>query len=425
MSWSSCSAESPSAFVMSSDLDDPTQQSERSSRRYLPNLAVALAMGAVFTAFLGVLLTAAEDIGLSAGQTNGWIMAVFGIPGIVGFVLTWQFRVPMLLTGNAFIIVFIARVGTDYSWAELVGASMLAGLAVLIMVPLGLTDVIARLLPAPIVFGLLAGAVFPFIIEMFTAINQDLMLVGGTVVVFLAAKVLLEPRVPAILPALLAGVLLALLGGGLTSQPGGAVQLLPTITVPEFTVGSVLTVAPVMLVLITVQANIPSTVFLREQGFEPPERLLTLLSGGGTIGSSLLGPVGVSLSLPATAYTAGQEAGPLTGRYRGVLLGSLVLFAFAPIAGFATLLARVVPAALLTVVAGLALLGVLADALKKVSSGPLVLGPLVAFSIAMSDLSLAGFGPFFWAIVGGVVVSRAVEHRGWNELHDEPTASQS
>ena len=96
-------------------------------------------MGAVFTAFLGVLLVAAETVGLSDGEVNGWIIAGFGIPGMMGFVLTWRYRIPLLVTGNAFIIIFIARLGTEFSWPELVGASLLAGVAVLIMVPLGLT----------------------------------------------------------------------------------------------------------------------------------------------------------------------------------------------------------------------------------------------------------------------------------------------
>lgn len=67
----------------------------------------------------------------------------------------------------------------------------------------------------------------------------------------------------------------------------------------------------------------------------------------------------------------------------------------------------------------------MADALKKVSGGPLVLGPLLAFAIALSDMSLLGFGPFFWAIAGGIAVSRIAEHRGWHQLHEASAPAQS
>lgn len=374
-------------------------------------------MGAVFIAILGVLLTAADTIGLSDGETNGWIMAAYGIPGVIGFLLTWHYRIPMLMTGNAFIIVFIARLGTEFPWAELVGASLLAGVAVLIMVPLGLTELIARLLPAPIVFGLLAGAVLPFIIEMFTRLGDETVIVGGTIIVYMVAKLLWEPRFPPILAALIAGVGITLISGRVDTTASEATTLLPALTAPEFSLTSILTLVPVMLVLITVQANIPSIVFLREQTYDPPERLITLLSGVGTIASSPLGAVGLSLSLPATAYTAGPDAGPVPSRYVAVLIGAAILFGFGLLAGFATLISDIFPAALLVVIAGLALLGVMSDALRKVTAGPLVWGPLFAFAITLSNLSLFGFGPFFWAIAGGIGVSLLIERQSWRSLN--------
>ncbi len=382
-------------------------------RRILPSIAVALSMGAVFTAFLSVLLSAAETIGLSNAETNAWIMAAYGIPGAIGFFLAWRYRIPILMTGNAFILVFIAQLGTDFSWPELVGGSMLAGLAVLIMVPFGLTQIVSRILPPPIVFGLLAGAVLPFLVHMFDALGDETLIVGGTIAVYLLAKMLWEPKIPAILPALVASVLITLLAGRVDVAMADATPLLPVLTRPQFTVAAALTVAPVMLVLITVQANIPSMVFLRDQGYEPPERLITLLSGSGTMAGSLFGAVGFSLSLPATAYSAGPDAGPMGSRYRAVLMASAILAAYGALAGFASLISDVLPAAVLTVVAGLALLGVVSEALKKVTAGPLIWGPLFAFAITLSDLTLFGFGPFFWAIVGGTGVSLLIERPAW------------
>ena len=398
------------------DQQDARDWSPDGWRAVLPSLAVALSMGAVFTAFLGVLLVAAETVGLSDGEVNGWIIAGFGIPGLMGFVLTWRYRIPLLVTGNAFIIIFIARLGTEFSWPELVGASLIAGVAVLIMVPLGLTRAVSRLLPAPIVFGLLAGAVLPFIVDMFSTLGDERLIVGGAIAVYLVGKAWWEPRVPAILPALVTAVLIAVLSGRVDVDSSGSTVLAPVFTAPEFSLTAILTVAPVMLVLITVQANIPSMIFLREQGYEPPERLITVLSGTGTVGASVLGPVGLSLSLPATAYSAGPDAGPTATRYWAVLMGSTILFAYGLLAGFAALISDILPAAVLIAVAGLALLGVMADALKKITAGPLTWGPLFAFAITLSDLTLFGFGPFFWAIAGGIAVSFLIERSAWRSI---------
>jgi benzoate membrane transport protein len=66
--------------------------------------------------------------------------------------------------------------------------------------------------------------------------------------------------------------------------------------------------------------------------------------------------------------------------------------------------------------AGLALLPALRVSLREITAGPLVLGPLFAFVIALSDMSLLGLGPFFWSLVVGALVSRVFERDGWQQL---------
>ena len=84
------------------------------------------------------------------------------------------------------------------------------------------------------------------------------------------------------------------------------------ITTPAFSLNAILTAAPVLLVLITLQSTVPSIIFLRDQGFEPPEKLINLIDGTSTVLGSLLGPTGVSLSLPPTSLAAGPQAGEAT-----------------------------------------------------------------------------------------------------------------
>jgi benzoate membrane transport protein len=72
-------------------------------------------------------------------------------------------------------------------------------------------------------------------------------------------------------------------------------------------------------------------------------------------------------------------------------------------------LPALLPLPLLLAVAGLALLGVLSQALEQIVKGPLRLGPLVAFAVASSTLSLFGLGAAFWALVFGTLTSLLVE----------------
>ena len=47
--------------------------------------------------------------------------------------------------------------------------------------------------------------------------------------------------------------------------------------------------------------------------------------------------------------------------------------------------------------------------------GTLTLGPLFAFAIALSDMTLFGLGPFFWSLVVGTAISLLLEREGWAE----------
>lgn len=266
---------------------------------------------------------------------------------------------------------------------------------------------------------MLAGAVLDFFVGLFDALDDHWLLVGPALLAYLVGRRFLEPRIPAVLPAVVAGVVAAGLTGGLAAPPAELALPAPALTLPVFSLGAIVTAAPVIVALVTLQTNAPSVVFLRAQGYEPPERVLTLVSGGGIALASVFGPVAVSLSLPATALTAGPDAGERALRHRAALLAAGAAVLIAALAGYAADLPTLVADAVTII--GLAVVGVFASALQQVVAGPLTLGLLFAFGIAVSDLSLLGLGAFFWALVLGVGVSRLVEPRAWQQLRAAPS----
>lgn len=393
-------------------------------RRSLPALMAGFTGSMVFLAVLGIMLAAAgpEGLGLSEGRTSGWIAVVYGLPMVPSLVLSIRLRTPMPFTGNVFAIIFFVTLGHTVAFAELAAASIVAGAIVLVTGAFGITSRLARRIPTPIVQGLIAGAVMPFLIHVFTSLGvsgdgwEVPVVVGSTVVVFFVSQRVFGPVVPAIFPAFVAGFLAAVATGQLGAFPTSiSFPALEPIR-PAFTWQAILTVAPVLVALLTVQANVPSVVYLRSQGFEPPGRLVDLVSGVGTVLGSFLGPVLVSLALPAVLVLAGPTAGRRELRYRSVFLPIAVGIGIAVFAGTASDLAVLLPPALLFAIAGLALLPALIAALRSIASGPLVLGPVVAFAIALSDMRIAGLGPFFWSLVLGTLVSFAFEREGWREL---------
>jgi benzoate membrane transport protein len=378
-------------------------------QRWLPALGTAIPLIIFPIAVLSLPLAAAQEMRLSAAETTSWILVLYGLPGLWGLVLTIRYRQPLLLTGNIFVLIFIASLGGRLSYPELVGASIVAGASIVLLSALGLTGRLAAWIPAPIVLGLLAGAVMPFVSDIFTSLGDAPALVGGTVLAYFLSRRVLGTRLPAILPALIAGLAIAALDGEFGQVPARLSLPIPTVTNPDFSVHAIATATPVLVILITLQSNLPSVVFLQNHGYHPPERVINNVSGVSTLLGSLLGPTAVSLSLPVTALVAGPDAGEHQLRHRAVYLASGPVLLIALLAGIAADLPAIIPLPLLLTLAGLAVVDLLASTLQQITQGPLLLGPLFAFAIALSEISVLGFGPFFWALVIGTGISLLLE----------------
>lgn len=405
-------------------------------RRSLPAIVASIPVAILYFAVLGIVLTAAgpEGLDLTNARTSGWIAVAYGFPTLIALVLTIRTRQPLLITGNVFAIIFVVSLGDQFTFPELVAASMLAGAIVLVAALFGLTGRIAAAIPAPIVYGLIAGAVMPFVVNVFTFLSTSRdgvglpyevpFMVGSALLAYLVSQRLFGTRLPPILPAFVVGLLVAWLTGQLGAFPTSyAFPSLEPVR-PSFNFDAILTATPVLVALLTVQSNIPSVIYMRTQGFSPPERTINLLSGAGTIVGSFWGPLAASLALPPLLLTAGPGAGPHGLRYRAVFLPAAAGLSIALFASTATDIATLVPTTLLLTMAGLALIGALVSALKEITKGPLVLGPIFAFAIALSDITLLGLGPFFWSLVGGAGVSLLLERDGWRRLRTEAIAEE-
>jgi benzoate membrane transport protein len=284
---------------------------------------------------------------------------------------------------------------------------------------LGLTERLAAWIPVPIVFGLLAGAVLPFVSDFFTTLGDAPAVVGGTLLAYLVSRRVLGTRLPAILPALVTGLTVTAVTGQFGQVTVPLSLAVPEITLPVFSLPAILTATPVLVVLMTLQANLPSVRFLHSQDYHPPEFVIDVVGGIGTMLGSFLGPTGISLSLPATSLVAGSGAGEHEIRHRSVYLASGAALLVGLLAGIAAGLAAVIPLVLLLTLAGLSVVDVLGNALKRITQGPLLLGPLFAFAVALSEISFLGFSNYFWSLVIGTGISLLLERDELRALRDK------
>jgi benzoate membrane transport protein len=358
---------------------------------------------------LSVPLAAGQSLGLSSSLTATWIAGIYGIPSLIGIGLAMRYRQPLAATGTILAIILVATVGDQFTFSELSGAFMLAGLMVVILGITGATRRLAMWIPPPIVFGILAGAVLSFVVAIFDPLREHT-IIGVTVLVsYLLARRFLNAQPIAILPALVAGVVAAWFTGEIVYEPANVEIPVPVINAPTFSIPAIASITPVIVILMTLQANIPSAVILRKNNYNPPDRTIDIVSGLGTFFASFLGPIAVSLSMPLTSLIAGPDAGKQNKRHRTIYFINGVALIVAMLAGAAAVIAEFIPFTLLMALAGLAMLGVFIDALRETVKNPIVLGPVFAFAISISNLSLFGFGSYFWALVVGLGVSIFLE----------------
>ena len=365
---------------------------------------------------LSIVIAAATAMGLNPAQTTALIVGLYVVPGVLTLVLTAIYRQPFMMGWSTPVIIFLASVGAQATYPEILGAMIVAGIVVTAIGVFGLSSRLASLVPAPIIFGLLAGMVLPFIVRIFNDVGAHPVMIGGLVIGFLVGRRLLEPRIPAIVVALVVGLLIAGFTGNINGAPGGWSFPELTLIAPSFSTSAILMIVPVVVVVILAQGNLPSIVYLESQDYRPPKRVLDIVSGVGTSIGSLIGAVPVSMGSMVMPLFAGPDAGPRATRHWAVYVVGFGLIMVALLASIAAHLPSVVPISLLLAVAGLALLPVLGQALTAVTSGPLRLGPLLAFVVAVSELTLFGLGPLFWALVTGMGVSLLLESNELRQL---------
>jgi benzoate membrane transport protein len=258
--------------------------------------------------------------------------------------------------------------------------------------------------------------VMPFVVGIFNMLGNERLLIGGTLLAYLLSCRFLETRAPPVLPALLVGLVLVALTGRLGHVPTG--WSLPGLALahPTFSVRAIATIVPVIVPLIALQSNLTWVAYTRNQGYRPPARVVDVATGIGTMLGAFVGPAPICMGSAVVPLAAGPEAGERAVRHWSVYAAAAGFALVALGASIAAGLPSILPLAFLLAVAGLALIGALGQALGDLARGPLRLGPLFAFVIASSKLSLFGLGPLFWALVGGTAIAYLLEPEGLRSL---------
>jgi benzoate membrane transport protein len=380
----------------------------------LKNLPKSFTWGALLSGFLIVLISTTGPIAIlfqaaDAGnftdrQLASWLLTVFIGSGVFGLVLTLRHGMPIIGAWAAATTALLVTGLTSHSYAEVLGAYVVASIALIIVGVTGLFGKLMALVPRPVVMAMLGGVLFRFGVEVFSSLKTDALLGLGMILMFFIGK-RFKWRAP-VVPALLVGLVIAYLEKELVNPNIKVAITAPLWVTPEFTLGSVLTLAlPIFLLVMTTQ-NATGTAVLYNSGYEPPINNVVTVGGVISLLSAPFGNSGVNISAMTAAIATQKDADPnpktryFAGFACGIFYIILGLFGATVMGFFGTL-----PPVLLAVLAGLALIPVIGSCTNEALENPEYReAGLVALLITVSGVSAFNLGAPFWGLVGGVLV---------------------
>jgi len=389
-------------------------------RGSLQSLPTALTFSTISTGFVTfimvlavpfpVVFQAATEAGWSSSQIGSWFFAVLATGGLMQLMLTLGYQQPLAAGVSTVATAFLVRALPTVTIEEAVGAYVLCGV---IFVALGVTGVVGRYLdaiPQEVVMGMLAGALLRFETDVFQDVVKAPLLAGPAVLAWLLASRFRHRFIPPVAAALAVGVASALMvsGGGRTTV---ALRLtVPDVYQPQFTLNAFFSLT-VPLVFLVASQNASAIAALWAQGYRPPTNAVTLSTGLFSIAAGFLGAQGVSLGAQRSAVAADESVHPNADmRYGAMIVDALCVLVSAAVATTMVGIFTALPLAVVRVVAGLAMLPVVLQALvRSISGGRYRFGGFTALVIAASNVTLFGISSVFWALVLAPVLSLVLD----------------
>lgn len=377
--------------------------------RTIPASAIAMGLLAAFVGYaasFAIVLAGLKSVGASDAQAaTGLFFATLGM-GVCSIWLPALTRTPAAVAwstpGAAFLAATTALSG---GFAEAVGA--LLGTAALLMIT-GFVPALGRVvaaIPKPIASALLAGVLLQLCFAPALALGEIPLLVLPVLIAWLLGMT--WNRLAAMPFAVIAFAIVLFLTVE-PSQTTAAQPVLPSLQMvtPIFTLQAFVSLSlPLYLVTMAGQ-NIPGFAVLELNGYSVNRPSMIRSTGFVSAVIAPFGSIPVNMSAITAAMMAGEDAGrDPARRYWAAIVSGVVYIVLACAAGFVTGIASIAPAALITAVAGLALIPALVGSTTAAFGHPKQIeAPALTFLISASGMTMFGVSGAFWGVVVGTIV---------------------
>lgn len=352
---------------------------------------------------LVIVFQAAKAANLPDDVISSWIGAISIGSGIAAIIMSIRFKAPVITAWSTPGAALLVLALPTMPYSQAIGAFIFAAAACTIIGLSGLFDTVISRIPKAIAAAMLAGILFRFGAELFGAFGADPLLVGTMVLGYLVMK-RLNARY-AITTVLLLGLGVAYFAGEIQMQAFTLQRATPVFTMPEFSWQAIISLGiPLALVTLTGQF-VPGVAVLRTYGYQTPANPLVWITSIISLILAPFGSHGINLAAITAAICSGEEAHPDKNKryFAGVALGAFYIIAGIFGATLAGLFAAL-PKAMIATLAGLALLGAIANGLTAAMADEKAReSALITFLVTASGASFLGLGSAFWGLIIGLI----------------------
>lgn len=354
-------------------------------------------------------IAVADQLGLTAAQSSSWIFIVWFGGAVSSIALSLYFKLPIPITWTIPGLVFLGSIAGQFTFAEIIGANLVAGILILILGMLGVGGRLMAWLPLPIIMGMFAGTMLGYMNRLVSSTVEDFMIAGPTVAGYIIGKLINNRRVPPVGLAVVIGGLSILLTQQASPVPMSWSLPTPAVAEMTFSLSAITAISLPLVVLALGMGNVQGLGFLSAQGYRVPVNRVSVVVGINSVVNAFFGGHAATVGRAGSAIVAGPDAGPVEKRYWANIVAASLTVLIAVAAGTITSLLTVLPTSYILTLAGLAIFASLQDAFQKAFGGQLRFGALVAFAVATTPFSFMGITSAFWALVVGTAASWLLE----------------
>ncbi|MFB2845692.1 benzoate/H(+) symporter BenE family transporter [Aeromonas veronii] len=373
-----------------------------------------------YTSSVILIIQAATAAGADTAQVASWLWTLGIGMGVSCIGLSLYYRIPILTAWSTPGAALLITTLDNFTLAEAIGAFVISSQLITLCGISGWFDRLMRHIPAPLAAAMLAGVLLRFGLDLFKIAPQDPLLLGTLLLTFLLGRHL-WPRYTMVL-VLGVGMLICSVRGELQLATLHWQLASPVWTWPAFSLDALFGIAlPLFIVTMTSQ-NMPGIAILRAHGYQPATS--SLISWTGLTGL-LLAPFGgyaFNLAAITAAICMGKEVDPDTKRrWPAALWAGCFYLVTGSFGATVAALFSAFPAALVTCIAGLALLGTIGSSLHSaLQQDEAREAALLTFIITASGISLLGIAAACWGLLIGLAIYQFQSYRQRNQLNLKP-----